>query len=84
MNITRKILRSMTKIKEHIIGERFEVDHIIYEVRPSHLCKRCSLWVENERRCLDLLKRFEHCSGEYRTDGQDVIFVQVDAYATSL
>ena len=68
----------MTKIKEHIIGERFEVDNIIYEVRPSHLCKGCSLWVENERKCLDLLKRFEHCGGEYRTDGQDVIFVQVD------
>ena len=25
----------MTKAKEHAIGERFEIDHIIYEVRQG-------------------------------------------------
>lgn len=69
----------MTKVKEHAIGERFEIDHIIYEVRPadSCSCQGCSLYIEDENECLDRHLRFGHCGGNVRTDGQDVKFVQV-------
>ena len=65
------------KVKEHAIGERFEVDHIIYEVRPAHSCQGCSLYIEEENVCNDWSLNFGHCTGCDRTDGQDVKFVQV-------
>lgn len=67
----------MTKAKEHTIGERFEIDHIIYEVRPAHSCQGCSLYIEDENECLDRHLRFGHCGSCHRKDGQDVKFVQV-------
>ena len=48
----------MTKAKEHAIGERFEIDHIIYEVRPAHSCQGCSLYIEEENECIDRHGRF--------------------------
>lgn len=67
--------------KEYAIGERFEVDCIIYEVRPAPLtplsCQGCSLFVKEENECLDRPVRFGYCGSAYRKDGQDVIFVQV-------
>ena len=65
--------------KEHAIGERFEVDRIIYQVRPAptNPCQGCSLFIEEENECLDHEMRFGHCGGTHRTDGQDVNFVQV-------
>lgn len=67
----------MNKAKEHSIGELFEIDHIIYEVRPAHSCQGCSLYIEGENECLDRHGRFGHCDGNNRKDGQDVKFVQV-------
>ena len=43
----------MSKAKDHAIGERFVIDHIIYEVRQADTCAQCSLWVEDEGECLD-------------------------------
>ena len=65
------------KAKEHAIGDRFEIDHIIYEVRPAHSCQGCSLYIEDENECLDSQLRFGHCGSCHRTDGKDVKFVQV-------
>lgn len=67
----------MTKVKEHAIGERFEIDHIIYEVRPAHSCQGCSLYIEDENECTDRHLRFEPCGSDVRDDRQDVKFVQV-------
>ena len=67
----------MTKVREYAIGERFEIDHIIYEVRPADSCQGCSLYIEDENECLDSHLRFGHCGSGYRTDGQEVKFVQV-------
>ena len=67
----------MTKAKEHAIGERFEIDRIIYEVRPARSCQGCSLYIVDENECLDRHGRFGHCDGNNRKDGQDVKFVQV-------
>ena len=67
----------MNKVKEHAIGERFEIDHIIYEARPAHSCQGCSLYIEDENECTDRHLRFEPCDGNVRDDGQDVKFVQV-------
>ena len=61
----------------HAIGERFEVDHIIYEVRQSDTCKECSLYIEGKCKCLDQRERFGHCFGGLRKDKQNVKFVQV-------
>ena len=71
--------REIMAEKEHAIGERFEVDCIIYEVRPEPplSCQGCSLYVKEENECLDRTGRFGHCDRSYRKDGQDVIFVQV-------
>ena len=70
--------REIMAEKEHAIGERFEVDCIIYEVRPApSSCQGCSLYVKEENECLDRACRFGHCDSAYRKDGQDVIFVQV-------
>ena len=66
----------MTKT-EHPVGSRFEIDGIIYEVRPAHSCQGCSLYIEEENECLDRHGRFGHCDGNNRSDGQDVKFVQV-------
>lgn len=67
----------MTKVKEHALGERFEIDHIIYEVRLAESCQGCSLYIKDENECLDLHGRFGFCSGICRTDGQHVKFVKV-------
>lgn len=62
---------------ENAIGERFEVDCIIYEARPAPTCRGCSLFVEEEGECLDRTGRFGYCGHVHRKDGQNVIFVQV-------
>ena len=69
----------MKHLKEHAIGERFVVDHIIYEVRPTdtYSCEGCSLLCREEAECLDYNRKFGACGSCTRTDGQDVIFVQV-------
>lgn len=66
----------MSKI-EFPIGSRFECDGIIYEVCQADTCLGCSLFYEEEIECLDRHRRFGNCSGNFRSDGQDVNFVQV-------
>jgi len=67
----------MRHFEEHAIGERFVIDHIIYEVRPADSCVGCALCLSEEGECLDYRMRFGLCSAESRTDGRDVKFVQV-------
>lgn len=67
----------MKHLKEHAIGERFVVDHIIYEVRPAQSCEGCSLFFREEAECLDYHGKFGYCGSSTRADGKDVIFVQV-------
>ena len=67
----------MKHFEEHAIGERFVIDHIIYEVRPADSCEGCALCFSEEGECLDYRMRFGLCGGESRTDGQAVKFVQV-------
>ncbi len=72
----------MRHFEEHAIGERFVIDHIIYEVRPSDSCVGCalcftSICFSEEFECLDYRLRFGLCDGISRKDGQDVKFVQV-------
>ena len=67
------------KHKEHKIGERFIIDHIIYQVNKSNdgSCYNCAFNIEYEDKCLDHTARCGECSGKYRQDRQDVIFVQI-------
>lgn len=67
----------MSKAKDHAIGERFMIDHIIYEVRQADACAQCSLWVEDEGECLDTTGRFGSCARNARSDRKEVVFVQV-------
>lgn len=67
----------MTKVKDHAISERFEIDHIIYEVRSAQSCQGCSFYIEDENECVARYGRIEPCDSYDRTDGQDVKFVQV-------
>ena len=64
----------MKHFEEHAIGERFVIDHIIYEVRPEDSCHGCSLYTEGK---CHHKGRFEHCCSGNRQDNQNVIFVQV-------
>lgn len=67
----------MAKVKEHKIGERFVLDHIIYEVRAGDSCRECAFYVDDDNVCTDYHSRAEACGGYIREDEQDVIFVQV-------
>ena len=67
----------MKHFEEHAIGERFVIDHIIYEVRPADSCEGCALYFSEEGKCLDYPMRFGLCSAESRTDRRDVKFVKV-------
>ena len=64
--------------KQHNVGERFENDKLIYEVRESkdHTCRNCSFFIEDEGHCV-ADGAIETCSGWEREDLTDVIFVQV-------
>ena len=68
----------MTKIKQHKVGERFEMCKLIYEVRESVSCVGCALFIEEENHCTDEHgDNFEQCSDINRDDRKSVIFVQV-------
>ena len=68
----------MTKIREHKIGERFEISKLIYEARECVMCDGCALFVEDEERCMDGHGDiFEPCSNINRDDHKSVIFFQV-------
>lgn len=67
----------MTNSFEHAIGDRFEVCHLIYEVRQADSCNGCSLYINEENECVARDRRFGQCSASYRTDGQNVKFVKV-------
>ena len=61
---------------EHPVGSRFEVDCLIYEVRLSDSCVDCACHVDCS--CIDVFaNRFGFCSSNVRSDGNNVIFVQV-------
>ena len=62
---------------EHKIGEQFEIDHLIFEVRQKDNCIGCSLFYEEECVCLNYDYRFGVCSEQQRKDGKSVIFVKV-------
>lgn len=62
---------------EKVVFEKFELDRIIYEVRPAVSCHGCSFFIDDENECLDYHYRCGFCAASSRTDGQDVIFVQV-------
>lgn len=62
---------------EHPVGSRFEVDGTTYEVQLASSCHDCSLYLPEENECFDKIWRFGLCGGELRSDGQNVIFVQV-------
>lgn len=63
------------------IGGRFELYHLIYEVREWQNCKGCACCVNPGSGyciCSDFgINRFPPCSAPLRKDGKDVIFVQV-------
>lgn len=62
---------------ERKIGETFRVHGVTYEVVKSDLCKGCALEAKGE--CLYTKKdAFGNCSGYFRKDHTDVIFVRVD------
>lgn len=63
--------------KEHCIGDRFEKNGIVYEVRKSNYCENCALYSESEDGCTDYGNQFETCYGKYRQDKQNVVFVKV-------
>ena len=68
----------MTKIKQHKVGERFEMCELIYEVRENALCEGCALFIEEEDHCTDGHgENFEPCSNINRDDRKSVIFVYV-------
>lgn len=68
----------MEKIKQHNVGDRFEMFNHIYEVRQSLYCEGCALFNEDENRCSDSHgDYFEQCSNVGREDRKSVIFVQV-------
>ena len=68
----------MTKIKQHKVGERFEMCKLIYEVREGVSCEGCDLFIEEENHCTDEhVDNFEPCDNINRDDRKSVIFVQV-------
>lgn len=68
----------MKEVKEHKVGEQFEVRKLIYEVRRSQTCENCSFYNKDENHCMDAYSReFEPCSSKERQDELDVIFVKV-------
>ena len=67
------------KTTEHAVGERFEIDCIIYEVKEGKecSCEGCALHIDPGV-CSDWPKnRFGFCSPIVRKDRKDVIFVKV-------
>lgn len=67
--------RTMTKMKQHKVGEQFENCKLIYEVREDILCGNCSFYITNENHCVR--RNFEPCNSFERDDNKNVIFVQV-------
>ena len=68
----------MAEIKQHKVGERFEMCKLIYEVRESASCEGCALFIEEENYCTDGYgDNFEPCSNIDRDDCKSVIFVKV-------
>ncbi len=68
----------MNELIEHKVGERFELCKLIYEVRRSDSsCRGCAFHIPAENHCTDYDNQAGGCAGERRSDGQDVIFVQV-------
>ena len=62
--------------QQHEVGERFENDKIIYEVRESLACEGCAFLDEDENECKGPLN-IEPCLISSRHDNKSVIFVQV-------
>lgn len=68
----------MAHKKERTIGEKFEMDKIIYQVVKTNSCscEGCAFFDE-EFLCTDWRSQAGQCGGDVRKDGEDVIFVKV-------
>lgn len=64
-------------MKEYPIGAKIIKDGLIYEVRKGITCAGCSQWESWAHCCLNSAGELGECSDFLRSDGQDVIFVQV-------
>ena len=62
---------------EHVIGDFFVLDMIVYQCREGDSCVGCSCLYKEENVCTDYLCEMGYCSSGTRHDGKDVIFVQV-------
>lgn len=70
--------KTMNKIKQHKVGERFENCKLIYEVREDIICGNCSFYIKDENHCTKRQNQyFEPCNSFERDDNINVIFVQV-------
>lgn len=67
----------MAKI-EYAIGERFSINGQTYEVKKRQVCNGCAF--NNNGSCMDkMVNAVGYCSGHYRKDRTDVIFVKVNS-----
>lgn len=62
---------------EHVIGDFFVLDGLVYQCREGHKCSSCACMYKEENVCTDWRAETGYCSGLFRSDGKDVYFVQV-------
>lgn len=62
---------------EHVIGDFFVVDGIIYQCREGDECSCCACFCEKELACMDEHNKLGDCSHVLREDKKDVYYVQV-------
>lgn len=61
--------------KNLAIGKKFEYEGKLYEVEESSCCNDCA-FLSNRNNCLNILN-LPRCSGAFREDGKNVVFVEV-------
>lgn len=62
---------------EHVIGDFFVLDMIVYQCREGFKCSRCAFFNKGEYVCTDWRSKTGECGNRTRTDGKHVYFVQV-------
>lgn len=62
---------------EHVIGDFFVVDGLVYQCREGDNCHGCSCFYEKGLACEDASNRYGECNRVLRKDKKDVYFVQV-------
>lgn len=62
---------------EHVIGDFFVVDGVVYQCKEGDECFCCAGFYEAECACMDQSNRFGDCSHILRKDNKDTYFVQV-------